>query len=111
MIGRGGRIRTGDPLRPRQVRYQAALRPDSEISKDSTPLVKGRLWHAEGFRLSRCVGRWLGVRLRVNALSQDAPLIDRSMLNPMNSTSAAIDQTSSSQAKIRRFRSLFRGWG
>jgi DnaJ homologue, subfamily C, member 28, conserved domain len=27
--GRGGRIRTGGPLRPRQVRYQAALRPDS----------------------------------------------------------------------------------
>ncbi len=26
--GRGGQIRTGDPLRPRQVRYQAALRPD-----------------------------------------------------------------------------------
>ena len=27
-IGRGGAIRTPDPLRPRQVRYQAALRPD-----------------------------------------------------------------------------------
>jgi hypothetical protein len=27
-IGRGGQIRTGDPLRPRQVRYRAALRPD-----------------------------------------------------------------------------------
>ena len=27
-IGRGDRIRTYDPLRPRQVRYQAALRPD-----------------------------------------------------------------------------------
>ena len=27
--GRGGVIRTRDPLRPRQVRYQAALRPDS----------------------------------------------------------------------------------
>ena len=27
-IGRGGGIRTHDPLRPRQVRYQAALRPD-----------------------------------------------------------------------------------
>ena len=26
--GRGGVIRTHDPLRPRQVRYQAALRPD-----------------------------------------------------------------------------------
>src|SRR5947207_1928039 len=29
-VGRGDRIRTCDPLRPRQVRYQAALRPDSE---------------------------------------------------------------------------------
>ena len=29
--GRGERIRTSDPLRPRQVRYQAALRPDSQI--------------------------------------------------------------------------------
>jgi hypothetical protein len=27
-IGRGGRIRTDDPLPPRQMRYQAALRPD-----------------------------------------------------------------------------------
>ena len=27
-IGRGDWIRTSDPLRPRQVRYQAALRPD-----------------------------------------------------------------------------------
>ena len=26
--GRGARIRTGDPLLPKQVRYQAALRPD-----------------------------------------------------------------------------------
>ena len=26
--GRGERIRTSDPLLPRQVRYQAALRPD-----------------------------------------------------------------------------------
>ncbi len=28
LVGRGGAIRTPDPLRPRQVRYQAALRPD-----------------------------------------------------------------------------------
>ena len=28
--GRGDWIRTSDPLRPRQVRYQAALRPDIE---------------------------------------------------------------------------------
>ena len=29
--GRGDRIRTYDPLRPRQVRYQTALRPDDFI--------------------------------------------------------------------------------
>ncbi len=37
--GRGDWIRTSDPLRPRQVRYQAALRPDSEFL-DSKPFVK-----------------------------------------------------------------------
>jgi hypothetical protein len=30
-IGRDGGIRTRDPLHPMQVRYQAALRPDSLI--------------------------------------------------------------------------------
>src|SRR5947208_2286980 len=42
-IGRGGRIRTGDPLRPRQVRYQAALRPDSTIiphAQSALPLTE-----------------------------------------------------------------------
>jgi hypothetical protein len=36
--GRGGGIRTRDPLRPRQVRYQAALRPDICWSLQSRPL-------------------------------------------------------------------------
>jgi hypothetical protein len=36
-IGRGGEIRTHDPLRPRQVRYQAALRPDIRWPFDSNP--------------------------------------------------------------------------
>ena len=40
-IGRGDWIRTSDPLRPRQVRYQAALRPDSENSLDSTAVSTG----------------------------------------------------------------------
>ena len=31
--GRGDWIRTSDPLRPRQVRYQAALRPDRRIRR------------------------------------------------------------------------------
>ncbi len=39
-IGRGGGIRTRDPLRPRQVRYQAALRPDNYCFFDSKPLSK-----------------------------------------------------------------------
>ncbi len=39
-IGRGGAIRTPDPLRPRQVRYQAALRPDNYCFLDSKPLSK-----------------------------------------------------------------------
>ena len=30
-LGRGERIRTFDPLVPNQMRYQAALRPDSRI--------------------------------------------------------------------------------
>ena len=32
LCGRGERIRTFDPLVPNQMRYQAALRPDSEYS-------------------------------------------------------------------------------
>ena len=34
--GRGEKIRTSDPLRPRQVRYQAALRPVKKTSGHST---------------------------------------------------------------------------
>ena len=30
-IGRGGRIRTADPLLPKQMRYQPALHPDKAI--------------------------------------------------------------------------------
>ncbi len=29
--GRGGEIRTPDPLFPKQMRYQAALRPDAAL--------------------------------------------------------------------------------
>jgi hypothetical protein len=42
-IGRGGEIRTHDPLRPRQVRYQAALRPDNCCSFDSKPLPRVKI--------------------------------------------------------------------
>ncbi len=34
--GRGEKIRTSDPLRPRQVRYQAALRPVKKIRGHTT---------------------------------------------------------------------------
>ena len=39
-FGRGGEIRTHDPLRPRQVRYQAALRPDIR-----TYLILNNFWN------------------------------------------------------------------
>ena len=57
-FGRGDWIRTSDPLRPRQVRYQAALRPDRpphvanpilpellEIRNAAQPKPKARLEH------------------------------------------------------------------
>ena len=34
-IGRGGGIRTPDPLLPKQMRYQATLRPDLRIVSQS----------------------------------------------------------------------------
>ena len=37
-IGRGGGIRTPDPLLPKQMRYQAALRPD--FSDYPTPAIR-----------------------------------------------------------------------
>jgi hypothetical protein len=36
-VGRGGGIRTRDPLHPMQVRYQAALRPDKLRIIDPNP--------------------------------------------------------------------------
>ncbi len=36
--GRGERIRTFDPLVPNQMRYQAALRPDSAIVMGEKPV-------------------------------------------------------------------------
>ena len=38
-IGRGAQIRTGDPLLPKQVRYQTALRPDVITLTLSTPYL------------------------------------------------------------------------
>src|SRR5450830_1346539 len=39
--GRGGGIRTPDPLLPKQMRYQAALRPDSIDYPTSAVLIAG----------------------------------------------------------------------
>ena len=38
--GRGGKIRTCDPLFPKQVRYQAALRPDDGSGLLTPPAKK-----------------------------------------------------------------------
>src|SRR5690606_12330180 len=43
-LGRGGRIRTSDPLVSNQVRYQAALRPATALDRsppDGTPVTHG----------------------------------------------------------------------
>src|SRR5690606_14797742 len=51
-IGRGSRIRTDDPLPPRQMRYQAALYPD--VGADYTPEQPGmaRLYRRRSRRTS-----------------------------------------------------------
>ena len=45
IVGRGGRIRTADPLLPKQLRYQAALHPECQCaqfnSKESRPRHAG----------------------------------------------------------------------
>jgi hypothetical protein len=52
--GRGGEIRTPDPLLPKQMRYQAALRPDCVYS--TTP---GGVWaRARCFVFQRVGSRW-----------------------------------------------------
>ena len=43
--GRGGGIRTRDPLHPMQVRYQAALRPDVRMGILHNPILFGKLTH------------------------------------------------------------------
>jgi hypothetical protein len=42
-IGRGGGIRTRDPLHPMQVRYQAALRPDTGAHYSSCTTICQRV--------------------------------------------------------------------
>src|SRR6185312_16645468 len=54
LIGRGERIRTSDPLRPRQVRYQAALRPVKKTSDHST-LELLEIKFVSRFRVGRAI--------------------------------------------------------
>tara|TARA_Y100001935_G_scaffold149309_1_gene123292 strand:+ start:2228 stop:2557 length:330 start_codon:yes stop_codon:yes gene_type:complete len=42
-IGRGGRIRTADPLLPKQMRYQTALRPDRSFLRFFNIGVKAKV--------------------------------------------------------------------
>ena len=43
LAGRGGWIRTNDPLLPKQVRYQTALRPDAVSAKATEVYRNGAL--------------------------------------------------------------------
>ncbi len=62
LIGRGERIRTSDPLLPKQMRYQAALRPDfSDCIAGQAPLRHGtragarrKLFRIAGTLVTQC---------------------------------------------------------
>src|SRR5690606_30576170 len=72
LIGRGGGIRTRDPLHPMQVRYQAALRPDTSRHYSSG------FWNCQRFR-KRCSGPQLAQRrldLGANLVHQTLETID-----------------------------------
>ena len=70
--GRGDWIRTSDPLRPRQVRYQAALRPDSNFPRILAHICAGtnptvpKLSQNDGCRKTRtsAVSEFGAVRLK-----------------------------------------------
>ena len=61
VLGRGGGIRTRDPLHPMQVRYQAVLRPDKPplyrsfgvLGRDSEDFCNLQKFAAESFRRKR----------------------------------------------------------
>ena len=63
--GRGDWIRTSDPLRPRQVRYQAALRPDSEEPRFYLGFPQ--------FASSRASLSWRKLSQNSDSLSQNIP--------------------------------------
>ena len=56
-IGRGGGIRTPDPLLPKQLRYQAALHPDKDYSR----------------AMLRSSGQKVNAKMRKSALFGDGP--------------------------------------
>ena len=51
MVGRGSKIRTCDPLLPKQMRYQAAPCPDARYSATRHPVL--RQGDIDGFRVTR----------------------------------------------------------
>ncbi len=63
-VGRGGQIRTDDPLLPKQMRYQAALRPDFLQSYPTRP-HDSRRWRE--WRLGSETGAKMLAELRRNS--------------------------------------------
>src|SRR5918996_285582 len=62
LVGRGGVIRTPDPLLPKQMRYQAAPRPDAPVVVSAKRRINARLdasadlrkaWRHAALQLSR----------------------------------------------------------
>ena len=56
--GRGGGIRTPDPLLPKQMRYQAALRPDSDLIVTRMGFPLEWLRRLSPSKRIRCLCRW-----------------------------------------------------
>jgi hypothetical protein len=77
--GRGGGIRTPDPLLPKQMRYQAALRPDSLSIVSQANSARRQPTHIAAYRgcvshsITNAITR-IGVR---NIASRTAPMSHR----------------------------------
>ena len=69
LIGRGGGIRTRDPLHPMQVRYQAALRPDTSRHYSSG------FWNCQRFRTNQS-----GTQIAQRCLDLCANLMHQSLV-------------------------------
>src|SRR4051812_27623149 len=66
--GRGDWIRTSDPLLPKQMRYQAALRPDSQDARSYRKLGAGIGFACEASMVN-CSRNWKSPKSR-DALSR-----------------------------------------